>query len=440
WVPEPSSGDYVNFQPNAVPEKPDLTEFKKEYMGTVTGYANFSQGYATGPQKTIEDDEEQMAKAFPFKAVSQEILNQLNNGYTGTTTRLAMNVGQVVGTSNTTRIKVMITTLVESGVIEGYGRGLNHRIKGLKSGAGPAAEAELDKLKDEVTKWKNERNDFKDKYDEERKKEKEKIIEVHVKAPRKRTKKIKEIFHKEFETLVTLAQARKNIFLYGPTGSGKTFICGQVARAIDLRYRFVSCTSGMSEGVLQGRRLPGKQGSFEYNISEFVDCYENGGVFLLDEMDAADANVLLLINAALANGEMAVPNRSEKPRAKRHNDFICIAAANTVGTGGDRLYAGRNQLDASTLDRFHIGKVYIDYDPHVEEQLCPDEELREKLWKIRAGINAHRLERAMSTRFMQDAYQMQDEFGWDFNQIMKGFFQGWRGDERNKVLTYVQQN
>ena len=118
----------------------------------------------------------------------------------------------------------------------------------------------------------------------------------------------------------------------------------------------------MSESQILGRLVPaGENGQFVFLSTQFLDAYENGGVFLFDEIDAADPNVLLVINSALANGHLSVPSRHEKPTAARHPDFICIAAANTFGHGADRQYVGRNQLDESTLDRFRIGTVPMDY-------------------------------------------------------------------------------
>ena len=269
----------------------------------------------------------------------------------------------------------------------------------------------------------------------------ERIIEVHIKKEKKAVKKIKAIFHKDFEEVLTLAKARKNIFLYGPTGCGKSHICKQVADALELPFAFVSCTAGMSEGHLAGRLLPtGKSGTFEYIISEFLKMYENGGLFLVDEMDAADPNVLLIINAALANGHMAVPNRPDNPYATRHPDFICIAAANTVGTGGDRMYSGRNKLDGATLDRFAIGKIAMGYDEEVEKKVCPNDALRSRLLKYREAIDAHRLERAMSTRFMIDAHDMTENFGWDFDRVDDAFFRGWREDEVEKIRDFCNNS
>lgn len=272
---------------------------------------------------------------------------------------------------------------------------------------------------------------------EKAKKETGGVVRVDLTKVTGETKVMKGLFHDKFQRILKLAEARMNVFLYGPTGCGKSHICSQVAKALDLPFAFVSCTAGMSEGVLGGRLLPlGDAGKFEYAESDFIRLYENGGVFLLDEMDAADPNVLLLVNAALANGEISLPNRPEKPVAKRHADFICIAAANTVGGGADRMYSGRNKLDAATMDRFQIGKVKMDYDARVEAILCPDEELRTKLETYREAINLHRMERAMSTRFMKDAYKMSNDFGWDQEDIDAAYFEGWREDEIVKVKNH----
>jgi MoxR-like ATPase len=292
-------------------------------------------------------------------------------------------------------------------------------------------------------------------------------IEVHLKDPQGNTKKVTEgVFHRVFSDVLQLATNRRNIFLYGPTGCGKNHLCEQLAEALDLRFGFVSCTSGMSEGQVSARLLPtvpnipeimeayqdltkqkvpatvaatiacSKSQGFSPILSEFADFYENGGVFLLDEIDGADPNVLLVINAALAGKRMALPNRPDKPYADRHPDFICVAAANTLGTGADRTYSGRNQLDAAFLDRFQIGKVLMDYDERIDATLCPDAELRERLQRYRAAIQANRLERALSSRFMQDAYLMRTEAEWTPERIDEALFQGWREDERNKVLQH----
>lgn len=116
--------------------------------------------------------------------------------------------------------------------------------------------------------------------------------------------------HPCFEKVLKLAGARRNILLIGPAGCGKTYLASQVAKALGLDFASISCSPGMSEAALLGRAIPNMNtGEVVYQSTEFVRLYENGGVFLCDEMDSADPSVLLVLNQALANGQMTVPNR-----------------------------------------------------------------------------------------------------------------------------------
>ena len=286
------------------------------------------------------------------------------------------------------------------------------------------------------------------------------VIEIREKG--KKPRKIEDIFHQCFPDICTLIDAKEEIFLYGPTGCGKSHTLGQAANAMKLDFAFTSFSAGTSEGTLVGKQLPMvdekamvatynrlvKQkitpasaatlaaaigSGFNYLISEYVRVYENGGLFLLDEIDAADANVLLVINASLANGKMAVPNRPDQPYAYRHKDFVAAAAANTIGLGADRMYSGRSRLDDSSMDRFRIGIIQMDYDADVERQLCPDEAICDRLWKIRHNIRTARLERCVSTRFFGKCYKMTSEFGWPVERCLTSLFCGWKDSEIAKA-------
>jgi cobaltochelatase CobS len=248
------------------------------------------------------------------------------------------------------------------------------------------------------------------------------------------TKVLSGFVHEAFDEVLALASMRKNIFLPGPAGCGKTHMCGQVADALGLDFGFISCSERMSEGQVTGRFVPtGDSGKFQYVSTQFVDCYENGGVFLCDEVDAADPNVLLVINAALANGILALPNRVENPIAKKHEDFVFMSAGNTFGSGADRMYVGRNELDAATLDRFLVGTVPMDYDANLDAMVCPDSDLRGYLLNVRRLSNQAGLRRLVSTRFLKDAFDMVNAGLWDLNRVKKALFAAWTDDEKRKV-------
>lgn len=245
------------------------------------------------------------------------------------------------------------------------------------------------------------------------------------------------ILPKHFDRVLALCNMRKNVLLVGPAGCGKTHAAELAAAALGLKFASVSCTAGMSEATLTGRVRPKLQGDDLFQTTDFLDCYEGGGVFLFDEFDAADPNLLLVVNTALANGYCNVPNRDGATRAKRHQDFVAVATANTFGRGATRVYAGRNQLDEATLDRFRIGFIECDYDRTLEQALCPDDELRRWGWAVRDAIDKAQLRRVMSTRFLRDAYDMKVGAGWSLKECQDAYYAGWSADERNKVLYQV---
>lgn len=247
-------------------------------------------------------------------------------------------------------------------------------------------------------------------------------------------RKIKGIMPAEFETLVKLASSRINTLMVGPSGCGKTFVASKVAEALGLDFASISCSVGMSESMLSGWLLPVGTGSkFEYVPSQFVQMYEKGGVFLLDEIDGADPNTMVFMNQAIANDFFFLPQRHKKPMIKKHKDFHLIAAANTFGNGADMMFVGRNQLDAATLDRFRAGVIKMDYSEKVEKAII-DPEVYEWGIHIRNKIAEHRLRRILSTRVMEDFTKMKDDHKWGRKEWEETYFSDWKEDEILKVL------
>lgn len=238
--------------------------------------------------------------------------------------------------------------------------------------------------------------------------------------------------HPLFKKVLLLVTRGVNVLLVGPAGCGKTTLAHHISKALKRKFGMLSCTSGASEAQLTGWLLPvgGKAGEFSYVPSEFVRLYEEGNsVFLFDEFDAADPNMLLVANSALANGSLHVPQRFKEPLVKRGENVAIIAAANTYGSGADMIYAGRNQLDAATLDRFYV--VEMDYDQALEERIG---EKAVVAWarRLRDLVKQHRVRRVVSTRtIMKMTSAMQA--GFDFAEAKRDALAGWTKDELAKV-------
>jgi cobaltochelatase CobS len=253
-----------------------------------------------------------------------------------------------------------------------------------------------------------------------------------------KTVKIEGLVHEKFEAVMDIInEGEDNIMLGGPAGTGKSTLAKNVADALELDYGFISLSMGVTETHIFGRLLPQKDGSWDYADSPFVRIYENGGVFLLDEVDAADPNVMVSINAALANGMFANPVNGKIHH--RHENCYVIAAANTWGRGGDAMYVGRNQLDTATLDRFVLATLHVFYDTKLEAALIRPvlsdekfEELTAWIAELRKKIMDNRLRRVASTRLVVKAARAMGK-GKTLAQCKERYFVDWSKDERSKV-------
>lgn len=257
-----------------------------------------------------------------------------------------------------------------------------------------------------------------------------KFITHQVKVGNKKPVKVNGVLPEYFDKLLQLAQQRVNILLVGPAGCGKTHTAALLAQALGLPFASQSCSGGVSESVFIGWLLPtGNNGKFTHNASAFLNMYENGGVFLLDEMDRADPNVMVFLNQALAQDEFYLPQRFDNPKVKKHKDFVAIGAANTFGGGADGIYHSANALDGSTLDRFRIGTIAVEYSAAVETELVDPEILTWGL-KVRSVIANHNLRRIMSTRVMLDASNMKRNQEWTLDDVANSYFGDWSQEEK----------
>lgn len=187
--------------------------------------------------------------------------------------------------------------------------------------------------------------------------------------------------HKQFEQIMKAISTGIPIMLVGEAGAGKTTCVDGVAKALERTFYYMSVGSQTTKSDLMGFI----DANGVYRPSVFRKAFEEGGVFLLDEVDAGNANVITCLNAALANGVCSFPDGM----IERHKDFVCVASANTFGTGASRSYVGRNQLDAASLDRFAV--IEFEYDEGFERALAGNDEWVDRVQRIRKAVKGERI-------------------------------------------------
>lgn len=209
----------------------------------------------------------------------------------------------------------------------------------------------------------------------------------------------------------------RNLWLYGPAGTGKTTLCKLSAEALGVPYTLLSCSAGTSPSEILGHKFPEPRPS---PVSRAVGM---PGIVVFDEITMLDASVAAVANALLANGEI----ETSTGHVTRHPDCVIIATANTVGDGADRQYIGNNQLDAATLDRFTGGMLKVEYSHKYEAQY--DAEVVAWVQRAREKCSALGLRRILSTRAIIAA-DMLKKAGHDWKSAL---VDTWTESERRAV-------
>lgn len=207
--------------------------------------------------------------------------------------------------------------------------------------------------------------------------------EQRVKRERKlRTKHIK------YNQIMTCIEVGIPVYLAGPAGSGKNYTVEKIAEELGWNFYF-------SNSIQQEYKLTGFiDAGGKYHETEFYKACmdEEECIFFLDEIDASIPDVLVLLNAAIANGYFEFPNR----RVDFDNVHF-VAAGNTLGNGADERYTGRMVLDSATLDRFAI--IPFDYDRDIELGLAnKNEELVNFIHDVRDFVDKRGLRHTVSYR------------------------------------------
>lgn len=200
-------------------------------------------------------------------------------------------------------------------------------------------------------------------------------------------KENKEVRHYQYDTIKACIENDIPVYLAGEAGTGKNFTLEQISWELGLEFYFTN-------SVQQEYKLTGFiDAGGTYHETEFYKAFKDGGIFFLDEMDASIPEVLVLLNAAIANKYFEFPNG----KIHAHKNFRVVAAGNTVGSGADEMYTGRMVLDQATLDRFAI--IEFGYDRNIELSISNNnEDLVDFIRDLRTEANSNGIRATFSYR------------------------------------------
>lgn len=233
----------------------------------------------------------------------------------------------------------------------------------------------------------------------------------------------KEVKHEKYDQIKTCLECNIPIYLAGPAGSGKNFTVEQIAKELGWNFYF-------SNSVQQEYKLTGFiDAGGKFHDTEFYKACtdENDCIFFLDEMDASIPEVLVLLNAAIANGYFEFPC-GRVDIEKVH----FVAAGNTVGSGSDELYSGRMVLDQATLDRFAI--IEFDYSENIEMSISNgNKELVDFVHSLRSIANNNGIRATFSYRCITMVTKLESA-GMDLKTILT--ISVFKGMDKDTINTF----
>ena len=207
------------------------------------------------------------------------------------------------------------------------------------------------------------------------------------------------LLHPKFARILSYVANGQNVYLYGPAGTGKSTVVGQIGEALNLPVYYYQAL--LSKWDILGR--VGLDGN--YVPSEFYKAFTEGGIVLVDEMDASVPEAIVSINTALANGYYAFPNGT----AKKHPDFHFIGAGNTIGRGADADMTGRFALDQASLDRFAL--VYMGYSHDILMHTANNDEVLVKYFEdLQRVIRDNGMSLAITPRSLSRIVSQRDNY------------------------------
>ena len=172
--------------------------------------------------------------------------------------------------------------------------------------------------------------------------------------------------HHRMEALVRLATTKqsdgftKPIYLPGPSGTGKSYAAQALARGMwnpeteECGVEFDACGTLADRYELTGFR----DASGNVTETTFRRIWENGGVFLLDELDRSNPDAIIWLNMALSNNAAAFPDGL----MPRHKECVIIATGNTRLTGPTARYTTAQRQDGAFCERF----LFLDWELDLE--------------------------------------------------------------------------
>ena len=162
-----------------------------------------------------------------------------------------------------------------------------------------------------------------------------------------------------FEVLEKAHEQEIFVLVIGPKGTGKTTLVREFAEKQSMKLESINFSLRTRESHLIGSKSL-SEGNIEFDEGVLVKSMREGNMLYLDEINAAEADVLLRLDEALDDRRQVVLKESGGEIVTANKSWFVIATINPLN------HVGTKELPPQLLSRFPI-RLKMDYPPEEKE-------------------------------------------------------------------------
>ncbi|UQZ88025.1 cobalamin synthase [Deltaproteobacteria bacterium Smac51] len=165
------------------------------------------------------------------------------------------------------------------------------------------------------------------------------------------------LFHESSrDVIVWFLEKSDPLYIFGPTGAGKTSVVKQLASRLNYPVFEVTGHSRLEFPDLAGH-LTVKDSQMQFQYGPLALAMKFGGIMLLNEIDLLDPSTAAGLNSVLDGSPLCIPENGGEIITP-HAMFRFVATANTNGASDETgLYQGTLRQNLAFLDRFILCEV-----------------------------------------------------------------------------------
>lgn len=149
------------------------------------------------------------------------------------------------------------------------------------------------------------------------------------------------------------------VLIIGPKGTGKTSLVREFSTKKGMSLESINFSLRTRESHLVGTKTL-TEGTVGFDEGILIKSMKEGSILYLDELNAAEADVLLRLDEALDDRRQIVLKEAAGELIKAHKNWFVIATINPL------THVGTKELPPQLLSRFPV-RIRLDYPPEQTE-------------------------------------------------------------------------